>query len=128
MEKLTLKELAPYAVYGLKGKQFVNKEISIVTELDFVHNIVSTLNDGNFLVTDFQPILRPMTDILKDEYWFMFEGETDWESINDWIKLDNQSLRACKFTHDFWEELYHYHFDVFGLIEKGLAIDINTIK
>jgi len=31
------------------------------------------------------------------------------------------------YQHQF-EKLISWHFDVFGLIEKGLAIDINTLK
>lgn len=27
-----------------------------------------------------------------------------------------------------WQKLFEWHFDVFGLIEKGLAVDINTIE
>lgn len=29
---------------------------------------------------------------------------------------------------ELWEKLYEWHFDVFGLIDKGLAIDINKAK
>jgi hypothetical protein len=31
-------------------------------------------------------------------------------------------------TFTMYNKLFEWHFDVFGLIEKGLAIDINTIK
>lgn len=31
-------------------------------------------------------------------------------------------------TYSDMEKLFENHFDVFGLIEKGLAIDLNTIK
>jgi hypothetical protein len=31
-------------------------------------------------------------------------------------------------TYENWQLLFKWHFDVFGLIEKGLAIDINTLS
>jgi hypothetical protein len=30
--------------------------------------------------------------------------------------------------HQDVQKLFEWHFDVFGLISKGLAIDINTLK
>ncbi len=30
--------------------------------------------------------------------------------------------------YEVWQKLLEMHFDIFGLIEKGLAIDINTLK
>ena len=29
---------------------------------------------------------------------------------------------------DQWQKLFEWHFDVFGLIDAGLAIDINTLE
>jgi hypothetical protein len=88
---------------------------------------------------DFKPVLRPMNDIFK---WmpdteisfysfakhefnvdldsdFSFEFETYHASI---YRIDlHRILSAINF-------LFEHHFDVFGLIEQGLAIDLNTLK
>ena len=40
--------------------------------------------------------------------------------------VDNGIYSALEYPEYCW--LFENHFDVFGLIEKGLAIDINTLK
>jgi hypothetical protein len=49
----------------------------------------------------------------------------DWllESSNPIKDLSETIIEYCVI-----EFLCQYHFDVFGLIEKGLAIDINTLS
>ena len=42
------------------------------------------------------------------------DGESEWNPPFNQLQL--------------FEKLYQYHFDVFGLIEQGLAIDINTLQ
>lgn len=45
-------------------------------------------------------------------------------------KVDEIKDRKVVLTmnqHELWQKLYKWHFDVFGLIESGLAIDINTL-
>jgi hypothetical protein len=42
--------------------------------------------------------------------------------------MSDVSLRLTDNQKLLWEKLYEWHFDVSGLIEKGLAIDINTIS
>ena len=46
------------------------------------------------------------------------------------LTLDNENLSHNMTLNQFqlFEKLFEWHFDVFGLIEKGLAIDINTIN
>ena len=43
-----------------------------------------------------------------------FRPEMQWEQVCNQLELH--------------QKLFEWHFDVFGLIEKGLAIDINTIQ
>ena len=54
--------------------------------------------------------------------------------MDDWIdhfidftgKTNEANVSAC--TSGLMSLLLEDHFDVFGLIDKGLAIDINTLK
>lgn len=39
---------------------------------------------------------------------------------NDWTIVMNQ--------FELWEKLFEWHFDIHGLIESGLAIDMNTLN
>ena len=77
---------------------------------------------------DIKPILRPLSDLTKDEYSFIYEYEMGYDSLEDFLKLDNESMLKNKFSYEFLTELFHYHFDFFGLIPEGLAIDINTLS
>ena len=114
--KLELKHLAPYLPHGLwcevnyiEGKEVKPFEIRWVTK-DF--NIYS----------DIKPILRPLSDLTNEfKYDFRFTERTitiHKHGLDYWVK----GLRF-----DIVEFLLKNHFDVFGLIEQGLAIDINTL-
>ena len=49
--------------------------------------------------------------------------------INEFDKWESPSAYLnSRAPYGFVLNLLEWHFDVFGLIEKGLAIDINTLK
>ena len=50
----------------------------------------------------------------------MFYGTID-------IAVESQQTNIIK-QIELFQKLFEWHFDVFGLIEKGLAVDINTLK
>jgi hypothetical protein len=117
--KLELKHLAPYLPYGLNG----------------IHqDRIIDLNPNNLWVftLNAKPILRPLSDLDLDL----------WNIINDvdgeyYLQLDNGNVfltDTCDLnlfeisrTINVLNQLFKNHFDVFGLIKRGLAIDINTI-
>jgi len=124
--KLKLEHLEPYLYYGLtfKGKRkgyfSFDKEIMTFCSLDL---------DGRW--QEFKPILRPLSEITK-------EINQNGKTIN--IDLISFKLLGGRFLSEVLKEgklidelphglvsiLYEYHFDVFGLIEKKIAIDKNT--
>ena len=53
-----------------------------------------------------------------DDYFFNEDLETTWINIDNVLRLEYIVV----------EKLIEWNFDVFGLIEKGLAIDINTLN
>lgn len=99
-------------------------------------------------------ILKPLSDLFKEithkgktfiAFDELTEGETvsmslndyadDWDTktfysferyVTEWIKGNNHHLDFLPFG--FIQKLLEWHFDVFGLIEQGLAIDINTLN
>ena len=120
MEKLELKHLAPYLPYGLEfiynGKR---------QELQNLHCFYSYDEDGNIagkaectrvicprfgemqcLITAIKPILRPLSDLIKET------------KMNGLLGLQYSEMQV----------FFSWHFDVFGLIEKGLAVDYNTVS
>lgn len=144
--KLELKHLAPYLPYGLKCTN--SKESYLQTGEDKT-GVLETLSlkddetvimgkNGYFLVSynEVVPILRPLSDLLKpietEEFGKLSTGvefictsnKMKAEFLLD-IKTDCLSIDLL----EYWQikRLFKYHFDVFGLIEKGLAVSHNNV-
>jgi len=106
---IELKHLAPYLPFELMGINSVNKKVELTSvDLEFR------------LKTGFKPILRPLSDLIIQ--------------YSDIANYDDARLKKLKeeilngFTPYNGMQLFlRNHFDVFGLIPKGLAIDINTL-
>jgi hypothetical protein len=100
-------------------------------------------------IEDVFPILRPLSDLTLDVINKFYENKAEngiilrnyitpttmeitltatykmmGDAFTDFIISRNSIIDT-----DYWlvELLLKHHFDVFGLIEKGLAIDINTL-
>lgn len=87
----------------------------------------------------------PIIELLKLEHPNYFD-EYKGSRYSDIDFEQNENFAKCYFTFQatkdivlytkmplnspYWiiEKLYEWHFDIHGLIEKGLAIDINTVK
>lgn len=142
MEKLELKHLSPYLGYVLKCEILNYK-------CDYVGNKYGILNglyqSGGLQYYTFgsrdiagktsdliKPILRPLSDIQdKNTIAFYKLDSIDLEliDIQEWTEELIHMLKSKdKFQPEQFEYLFSQHFDVFGLIESGLAIDINTLK
>jgi hypothetical protein len=148
--KLELKHLAPYLPYGLKFS--VNSVLyPKITMTGFRELYVYGNYHGtnlSFMYGFVKPILRPLSDLTKE---ITHNGQTfvpmKWmesninKSISFYQPLNKElSLEIEIITENYsqtinlydgyicTQKLQEWHFDVFGLIEKGLAIDINTLN
>jgi hypothetical protein len=126
--KLEIKHLAPYLPYELKYK--FNNTI-------YYYQHCST---REFDYENSKPILRPLSDLTNE---IEVNGEK-FVPINNIHLADEEGYFGCgslddiqqliisqpikKIPYCFVEKLLEWHFDVFGLIENNLAIDINTLK
>lgn len=139
-DRLNIKHIAPYLPYGLK----VNRNGT-----DWSYELESCNKDGVITDTSFQhyweyevikPILRPLSDLYKEithnGKTFIPYRELDWESYDDEIgyivsaeygENPRVAINVLDFIDDYYK-LLEWHFDVFGLIDKGLAIDKTKIK
>jgi hypothetical protein len=121
-ETLELKHLAPYLPYRLKG----NYEVSeVVPSAKFELRNKELRNDNiDFFLSYAKPILRPLSDLTKEievnEKKFIPIEELDMD-----IPFTSDLLFLV--TYGDVQKLLEWHFDVFELIQKGLAVDINTI-
>lgn len=153
--KLEIKHLTPYLPYNLRltkedwgkiGKlvPFVKQDFKgLQIEIDYA------------LSTKAKPILRPLSDLTKEDFkeelyqYYQTLGIdvklVNYDSGNDnpfditltvTYKMMGEVYTDCLINRGSTSETpYHIivwlcenHFDLFGLIEKGLAIDINNLK
>lgn len=148
-QQLTLEHLTPYLPYGLliARKCPINKEYERSFEMVYqvgntqsgVYGLSDVLKGKTLHGSSITPILRPLSD-LTEEIRVKGFNNTEWFNPIEWIEnncsLGHEDLikqileddrwinQLPKYIHDY---LIKMNFDVFGLIEKGLAIDINTL-
>tara|TARA_R110000850_G_scaffold196180_1_gene322634 strand:- start:346 stop:741 length:396 start_codon:yes stop_codon:yes gene_type:complete len=130
--KIELKNLAPYLPYGLKCKSttiLFGEEDNGIYEMGLISMRGVLKGTG-------KPILRPLSDLTKE---VEFNGEKFIPSdrtnvgmlhgrIYSNIGVVENRITTNTITYSDMTYLISLHFDVFGLIPQGLAIDINTIK
>jgi len=59
------------------------------------------------------------------KWWFVYHrNKMTFELSDDNREMSNHTIPQ----YEMFQKLFEWHFDVFGLIDKGLAIDLNTIK
>jgi len=152
MKKLELKHIAPYLPYSLKGCEYVFKESPKHTRIYQLNSVNTQENEtfiwdeinGKSCRIDCKPILIPLVDLLNDEDTIQEIYNTSWiagqhgfvrskeviaiishedgSNLNIWLNKPHCNMEWVN------EILYKYHYDLKGLIEKGLAIDKNTLE
>lgn len=82
------------------------------------------------------PLLHPLSDLTKEiDIDFSDEKFIPFEVLNRLITPHNKfseiglhsQAENLTLRYNSMQKLFEWHFDVFGLIESGLAIDINTL-
>lgn len=121
--KLELKHLLPYSLY----------ELMLSNRLPgWSPQQVMKFDDLKWLLANqkcVKPILRPLSDLTKEigctvtSDWIM--EEMGYEE--KYLSYLSDFIADKVLPYEIFEKLFELHFDVFGLIEKGLAVDINTI-
>ncbi len=128
--KLELKHLAPYLPYRLKIKTkhgWHTMETLNDWEVNGDHEESFSYEDHENQDVEFKPILRPLSDLTIDLFNELKLSSYMRTQIGVFgFNIEWGIMETCPYT-DF-EILLSNHFDVFGLIEEGLAIDINTLK
>ena len=142
--KLELKHLANYLPYGLKArfretdkpncrKYVIGTIGAMYCEKNGCVSI-TCYDTVNAAPTKFMPILRPLTDLYRKDLSF---NEEILDSFSDysWNRFEEVFFSVLKprnanefITYENTELLFKNHYDLFGLIEQGLAFDINDLK
>lgn len=124
--KLELKHIAPYLPYGVQIEvtdycielgSYEQKKETYTTTLD-AYGL-------HYFNTNVRLILRPLSDLTK-------EIEHNGEKLVPSKLLNFDFSDLSQFDYEYIPYnlaafLLEHHFDIFGLIENGLAIDINTL-
>lgn len=136
-EKLELKHLAPYLPYELETDKGLLHAICM-------DNLAKVKLGGEIVkgkIENLRPILRPISDLTKEiehngEKFFPLKKLKHLDSPIGGFHTDRFEIiikNPLKFSigetnFSIIERILEWHFDAFGLIEKDLAIDINTLE
>ena len=144
--KLELEHISAYLPYALKGNAFsnegfyepiINGELFRIetgkTLISHTYEPFLVVDDIEIEIQDFKPKLRPLSDLTKEievngEKFVPIEYNAFKEDKEHLIEFQNKYAHYKSVKYGIIERLLEWHFDIFGLIEKGLAVDINTIK
>lgn len=138
--KLELKHLVPYLPYGLKLYWNDDKSITGIgfeSETDYsnVYELYP-LATINFIINrepqdlGFKLLLRPLSDLTKqiEHNGEKFVPTEQILTIFGVTFLELQVLEPRELPYEVVRWMHEHHFDTEGLIEAGLAIDLNTIN
>lgn len=141
---MTKQEFMAFSLpYGLKVQHFdSNKESEHLCKIEIWHNEEVTISDGEYeydlLSNDCFPILHPLSDLTKEIEHIKLDLNLNIESENyNYLGIINYShaffldgfqvgIMAMPFF--FIQKLIELHFDIARLIDKGEAIDVNTLE
>ena len=130
--KLELKHLAAYLPYNLK--------VTFEHDEEHTHDLVG-LNynwQGVDLISEFgdfgraeiklvKPMVRPLSQLEK-EIEYNGGSFVPYRKLHDITDFHHTPLTVEKYPtempYDVVEKLFEWHFDVFGLIDKGLAVPL----
>ena len=124
--KLELRHLAPYLPYSVKiehptimnGKRKISELYSIKEfHIEIQHRMYVEISQCKL-------ILKPISDLslLVVEEFEKYDGKRNGvDEIIENIELKSLPYECIEF-------MFKNHYDFFRLIEKGLAIDINTLE
>ena len=130
MEKLELKHLAPYLPYGIKIYDGTYSKTVVINHMTYgQHDIgLGRLFNPCYDYRMGLPILRPLSDfcgqrIAKES---MIDLSCGYEVVEEiWSLEESNDINSI--SYGVIDILFKNHVDVFNLIEKGLAININTL-
>ncbi len=141
MKQLTINEVTPYLPYELKV--LTNSGIEKVLSTVGVSNVTLEYDFDIYSYDKFKPILRNLSDLTKEiehnrERFVPIERlkenlSRDWcDSFDEYLDFIHDACYSSNAilqgSYKIIQKLLEWHFDIFSLIENGLAVDINTLN
>lgn len=123
--KLELKNLSAYLPYDLKVLVHGDFEMTMTYKRHIKPYDVESISLEGVLEDGYvKPILRPLSDLFQDTETFNFIDVSKTLKVQQLIDYIESGLIESVFLYVLLEK----HYDVFGLINAKLAVDINTLK
>lgn len=126
-KELLLKDICARSPYGVKARVYNHWSDDVQDEtitIENLHQLIKT-----FSIEDIKPYLFPLSS-MSDEMWnkeFMGCGITEFTRDSFKYGCETLAFNNCNpnlsSTVRFINKLIKNHFDIYGLIPKGLAID-----
>jgi len=135
MEGLELKYLAPYLPYKVRYKRNNNKAIILKRwdewfKFDGVKLILRPLDLNKSIEVDGNRFI-PILELTRKLYQREPESFNNEKSCQIWLEDHLSSLKESKgydnILHWIFQDLIKWHFDLFGLYDKGLCIYYDEI-
>lgn len=129
--KLELKHILPYLDSGLKAIDNQAEPDDNIIEITGFSNTDGNIEvfdqHGNYDIklSDIKPILRPLSDYADINSKSMCELNADLHIQMELLDLSLKLKHYTSCSYTTMQLCFENHIDVFGLIEKGLAIDFN---
>ena len=127
-KQLLLKDLCCRLPYGVKVTTTNPAvKIGIISGISIKNKISVETKHANivFDCTEVKPYLRPMSSMTEEEkreiYDWLVENDVDWFDFSK-LRLD-EILISFDSSWLLINWLNEHHFDYYGLIEKGLALE-----
>jgi hypothetical protein len=128
--KLELKHLSAYLPYDLKVINAYYSAIDLHVHHYFCDGIFVGLHPRA------KPILHPLSDLTKEievdgkkfvPSSLLYQADKIRTGCTwNYYAINNENVKLL--NYEIIEKLFEWHFDVFNLIENGLAIDVNTLE
>ena len=140
MEKLDLKHILQHVIQGVKIEilnykcDYVGIQYAKSNGYYFLNNELHITYEGGSTGKSLKScklILKPLSDLLKFKELFDVVSTVKQFQISEkgFYSLNySQFYDYKKLPYEIVEVLTRNQFDIFGLIEKGLAIDANTLN
>lgn len=122
--QLELVDIAMYLPYNLKAQTPIGEVVEVGTLNDGCYNIKGRSSHYGMYgdISDIKPLLRPLSDLDISK----LPAVPEPANMSPAVIFTDKTVEMC-----YWREytyLIENLFDINGLIEAGLAIDINTVK
>ena len=129
---LSAVHLAPYLPYELRFSDgTILYSIDIDNELMLLDTKKGGISNHRIEWGNILPVLRPISS-LTIENMKEFSGSDfkrySIEYLETILETYKKEISTNSLSYRLMQKLFENHFDVFGLIEKGLAVDINTLS